>query len=113
MLGRYQSYPRLEHWKATKKVLRYLQGTKNHMLTYRKYDHLEVIGYTDSNFVGCVDTRKSTFGYVYLLAGEAISWKSAKQLVIAASTMEAEFVAYALRPQFRLIGYETLFQDLE
>jgi len=83
------------------------------MLTYRKYDHLEVIGYTDSNFVGCVDTRKSTFGYVYLLAGEAISWKSAKQLVIAASTMEAEFVAYALRPQFRLIGYETLFQDLE
>ena len=62
------------------------------MLTYRKSDHLEVIGYTDSNYAGCVDTRKSTFGYVYLLAGGAISWKSVK-LVIAASTMEAEFVA--------------------
>ena len=74
-----------------KKVLRYLQGTKNHMFTYRKSDHLKVIGYTD--FAGCVDTRKSTFGYVYLLAGGAISWKSAKQSVIAASTMEAEFVA--------------------
>jgi len=48
------------------------------MLTYTKYDHLEVIGYTDSNFAGFVDTRKSTFGYVYLLAGGAISWKSAK-----------------------------------
>ena len=93
MLGRYQSNPGLEHWKAAKKVLRYLQGTKNHMLTYRKSDHLEVIGYTDSDFAGCVDTRKSTFGYVYLLAGGAISWKSAKQSVIAASTMEAEFVA--------------------
>ena len=93
MLGRYQSNPGLEHWKAAKKVLRYLQGTKNHMLTYRKFDHLEVIGYTDSDFAGCVDTRKSTFGYVYLLAGGAISWKSAKQSVIAASTMEVEFVA--------------------
>jgi len=47
-------------------------------LTYRKFDHLEVIGYTNLDFVGCVDTRKSTFGYVYLLAGGAISWKSAK-----------------------------------
>jgi len=63
------------------------------MLTYRKSDHLEVIGYTDSNFAGCMDTRKSTFGYVYLLAGGAISWKSAKQFVIVASTMETEFLA--------------------
>ena len=93
MLGRYQSNPGLDHWKAAKKVLRYLQGTKDHMLTYKRSDHLEVIGYTDSDFAGCVDTRKSTFGYVYLLAGGAISWKSAKQSVIAASTMEAEFVA--------------------
>jgi len=62
MLGRYQSNPEPEHWKAAKKVLRYLQGTKNHMLTYRKSDHLKVIGYTDSDFAGCIDTRKSTFG---------------------------------------------------
>ena len=75
MLGRHQSNPGLEHWKVAKKVLRYLQGTKNHMLTYRKYDHLEVIGYTDSDFVDCMDTRKFTFGYVYLLAEGMISWK--------------------------------------
>jgi len=93
MPGKDQSNPGLEHWKAAKKVLRYLQGTKNHMLTYRKFDHLEVIGYTDSDFTSCVDTRKSTFGYVYLLVGGAISWKSAKQSVIVVSTMEAKFVA--------------------
>ena len=92
MLGRYQSNPGLDHWKVAKKVLRYLQETKKHMLTYKRSDHLQVIGYTDSDFVGCIDTRKSTFGYVYLLAGGAISWKSAKQSVITASTMEAEFV---------------------
>ena len=93
MLGRYQINPGLDHWKAAKKILRYLQGTKNHMLTYKESDHLKVIGYSDSDFAGCVDTRKSTFGYLFLLAEGAISWKSAKQSVIAASTMEAEFVA--------------------
>ncbi|CAL1373961.1 unnamed protein product [Linum trigynum] len=93
MLGRYQSNPGVDHWKAAKKVLRYLQGTKDHMLTFRRSDHLEVIGYSDSDYAGCVDTRKSTFGYLFLLAGGAISWKSAKQSVIATSTMEAEFIA--------------------
>ena len=63
------------------------------MLTYKRSDHLEVIGYLDSDFAGCVDIRKSTFGYLFLLAEGAISWKSAKQSIIAASTMEAEFVA--------------------
>jgi len=93
MLGTYQSNPGLDHWKAAKKVLRYLQGTKNHMLTYKRSDDLKVIGYIDSDFAGCIDTRKSTFGYIYLLVGGAISWKSAKQSIIAASTMEVEFVA--------------------
>ena len=93
MLGRYQSNPGIYHWKAAKKVLRYLQGTKDYMLTYRKTDHLEVIGYSDSDFGGCLDSRKSTSGYVFLMAGGAVSWKSAKQSVIASSTMEAEYVA--------------------
>ncbi|XP_047267745.1 secreted RxLR effector protein 161-like [Capsicum annuum] len=81
MLGRYQSNPGMDHWKAAKKVLRYLQGTKDHMLTYRRSDHLDVVGYSDSNYVGCVDTRKSTFGYLFLLGGGAISRKTAKQLL--------------------------------
>ena len=89
----YQSNPRLDYWKAAKKVLRYLQGTKDHMLTYRRCDQLNVVGYSDSDFAGCMDTRKSTFGYLFLLAGGAISWKSVKQSVIAATTMEDEFVA--------------------
>ena len=63
------------------------------MLTYKKSDHLEVIEYSDSDFAGCVDTRKSTFDYTFLLAGGAISWKSVKQSIIAASTMDAKFVA--------------------
>jgi hypothetical protein len=93
MLGRYQSNPGLEHWKATKRVMRYLQGTKGYSLTFKHTDRLEVFGYTDSDFAGCVDSRKSTSGYIFLLAGRAISWKSSKQTMVATSTMEAEFIA--------------------
>ena len=57
ILGRYQSNLGLDYWKVAKKVLRYLQGTKDHMLTYRISDHLEVIGYLDSDYVRCVDAR--------------------------------------------------------
>ena len=83
----------MNHWKAAKRVMRYLKRTKDHMLTYRRSDHLEIIGYSDSDFAGCQDSRKSTSGYIYMLAGGAISWRSAKQSFIASSTMAAEFVA--------------------
>ena len=73
MLGRYLSNPRKDHWIAAKRVMRYLQRTKDYMLTYRKLDQLEIIGYSDSDFVGCLDSIKSTSGYIYLLAGGAIS----------------------------------------
>ena len=73
--------------------MRYLQGTKNLMLTYKRSDNLEVVGYSDSDFAGCVDSRKSTSGYVFMLAEGAISWRSAKQTLVATSTMEAEFVS--------------------
>jgi hypothetical protein len=56
-----------------KKALRYVQGTKRLMLTYRKSDFLHIEGYADSDFVGDVDDRKFTLGYVFTLAGGAIS----------------------------------------
>uniref|UniRef100_A0A2N9HUJ9 Reverse transcriptase Ty1/copia-type domain-containing protein n=1 Tax=Fagus sylvatica TaxID=28930 RepID=A0A2N9HUJ9_FAGSY len=90
--GRYQSNSGMDHWKAAKKVMRYLQGTKDFMLTFRRSDSLEVTGYSNSDFAGCIDSRKSTFGYLFMLAGGAISWESAKQTIIASSTMEAEFM---------------------
>jgi hypothetical protein len=92
MLGRFQKNPGMKHWIAAKKVLRYLQGTKDLMLVYRKTDALEIMGYTDSDYARCEEDRKSTSGYVFMLAGGAISWKSSKQSVTTSSTMYAEFV---------------------
>jgi len=93
MLGRYQSNPGLEHWKGAKKVMRYLQGTNDYSLTFRHIDHLEVVGYSDLDFAGCVDNRKSTSGYIFLFVEGVIFWRSNKQTIIATSTMEAEFIA--------------------
>ena len=92
MLGRYQSNLGLDHWKAAKKVMRYFQGTKDYKFMYRLTSNLEVVGYSDSNFVGCVDSCKSTFGDIFILAGGAISWRSVKHTLTATSTMEAEFI---------------------
>jgi len=70
-----------------KKALRYVRGTTGLMLTYRKSKSLEIEGYSDSDFAGDVDDRKSTSGYIFTLAKGAISSKSSKQLVTAASTI--------------------------
>lgn len=93
MLGRFQSNPGIAHWKAAKKVLIYLKGTRDYMLTYRKSSHPQVTGYSDSDFAGCPDTRLCTLGYTYLLCGGAISWKSQKSEMVFGSTMMAEYVA--------------------
>ena len=73
LLGRYQNNLGIKHWKAAKRVLRYLQGTKDYRLTYKHIDHLEVIGYSNSNFVDCSDTRKSTSRHIFILARGVVS----------------------------------------
>ncbi|XP_071723809.1 secreted RxLR effector protein 161-like [Rutidosis leptorrhynchoides] len=88
---RYLSKPGLEYWKAVKRVLRYLKRTKEYMLTYRRSDILEVIGY--ANHAGCTDSMRSTSDYVYLLAGGAATWRSVKHSLIATSTMAVEFIS--------------------
>ncbi|CAJ2672347.1 unnamed protein product [Trifolium pratense] len=62
-------------------------------LMYAQSDNLEIIGYSDSDYAGCPDSKRSTSGYIFLLAGGAVSWKSVKQSLVAPSTMAAEFVA--------------------
>jgi hypothetical protein len=73
MLGRYQKNPGLVHWKGVKKALRYCQGSKDLMLIYQRSDTLEIVGYSDADLGGCVDNRRSTTGYIFTLAGGAIS----------------------------------------
>ena len=92
MLSRFTSNPGADHWKAIIRVLRYLRGTRDYGLHYGSYPEV-LEGYTDANWISSKKALKSTSGYVFTLAGAAVSWKSSKQTVITHSTMEAEFVA--------------------
>lgn len=62
---------------------------------YRKGGDDELIGYSDSDYAGDLEDRKSTSGYVFLLSSGAVSWSSKKQPVVSLSTTEAEFIAAA------------------
>ena len=70
-----------------------LQGTKDYMLMYRQIDNLDLVGYSDVDFASCVDYRKSTSKYIFIMAGGAVSWRSVKLTLIATSTMEAKFIS--------------------
>ena len=61
------------------------------MMSYRKAESLQIVGYSDSDFAK--DNTKLTSGYMFTLAVGAISWKSSKQTTTAGSTMYAEFIA--------------------
>ena len=98
MVSRYQSNPGPVQWKAVKRILRYLKGTATYSLCYEGND-LQLKGYTDADWGGDLDERKSTSGYIFLLNNGAISWSSKKQSCIALSTMEAEFVAFSATVQ--------------
>jgi hypothetical protein len=63
------------------------------MLTYERSYSLEIVGYSDSDYVGCLDTEKCMSGYVFKLASGARSCSSSKQSVIVSFMMYTEFVA--------------------
>jgi hypothetical protein len=102
------------HLKAAKKLLQYLKGTKNLAISYSQNKPLE--GYCDSDFAGDKTTSKSTYGYLFKLAGGPISWKAKKATTIALSTVEAEAdsLTEALRELQWLKGlYKELSQPLK
>ena len=63
------------------------------MLTYRRIDTLGVVSFSDSDYAGCVDDRKSTSGYIFMMVEGAVSWKCVKQTLTTSSTTKAEYVA--------------------
>ena len=94
LLSRFQSDPKIPHWNAFKRVLRYLVRTTDYTLCYGGSD-LRLQGYTDADWAGDLDERKSTSTYIFVLNGGAISQGIKKQEIIALLTMEAEYTAAA------------------
>ena len=93
LISRFMEKPKDAHWQAGKRILRYVKGTKRYGILYTATECSDLVGYTDSDWVGSVDDRKSTSGYVFHMGSGAISWASKKHLIVALSTAEAEYVA--------------------
>lgn len=92
-LAQHAERPSIEHWKLAKRVIQYVKGTQYLSLTYHRQKEMRAVGYCDSDWGGCLETRKSTEGYVFFLGGGAVSWRSKKQPVIATSSCEAEYIS--------------------
>lgn len=92
LLSQFNENPGLNHWKAAKRVLRYLKGTKDMKLVFQKTrEKLE--GFADADWGNDTDDRRSYTGYFFKLANAAISWSFRKQKSDALSSTEAEYVS--------------------
>jgi len=93
ILSKYSREPRSQHWQAVKRVFRYLRSTTDYGLLYRKIENPKVVCYSDADWAGDQDNRKSTSGMVTFLTSGPISFRAQQQSVVALSTTEAEYIA--------------------
>ena len=91
-LSRYTQSLNHDDWTIVRRVLKYLGGTINYGLCFSGFPSV-LEEFSDANWISNLDEMKSTNGYVFILGGSAIFWKSAKQTCITQSTMEVEFIA--------------------
>jgi hypothetical protein len=92
LLSRFMQSPSELHYGATKRVLRYVKGTCSYGLWYTNTTSFELCGFSDSDWAGSVDDRRSTTGYVFNIGSAAIAWSSKKQPSPVLSSSEAEYI---------------------
>jgi hypothetical protein len=93
ILSQFQVEPRQEHWVATKHILRYLRGMIIYGLRYASKSEVKLHGFTNSDWAGNAEDRKSTYGLCFSLSYAMISWASRKQKSIALCIAKADYIA--------------------
>lgn len=91
VVSRFMHRPQVQHMEAVMRLLRYLKGTCSRGILFGRNQHLDLVAYTDADWAGDRDDRKSTSGYFTLVGGNLVTWKSKKQKVVALSSAQAEF----------------------
>lgn len=94
-VSQYMQNPLDNHWKAVKRILRYLKGTINHGLILKSSHTLNINAYADADWGTDSDDRKSTSGYCIYLGKNPVSWSARKQSMVSRSSTEAEFMCVA------------------
>ena len=87
LISRFMESPKDSHWKAGKRILRYVSGTKNFGIMYSNSENFKLIGYTDTDNGGNTSWYKFDFGT------RVISWDSKKQTILTLSSAKVEYVA--------------------
>ena len=109
-ISQFWSNPSREQWNAVKWILRYLHGTVD-MKLYFGSDKPNLVGYSDSDMAGDIDSRKSTSGYLINFVGGVVAWQSRLQRCVALSTTEAEFIAI-IEACKELLWFKKFLQEL-
>jgi hypothetical protein len=93
-VSRFMEHPTVDHLNAVKRILRYIAGTLDYGCHYKHGgQELKLLGYSDADMGGDVDTRKSTTGVLFFYGSCPVTWQSQKQKVVALSSCEAEYIA--------------------
>lgn len=91
----YMHAPTVDHFRALKRILHYVKGTYHYGLQLSWDSSQTLLGYSDTDWAGCLDTQRSTTGFVIYLGCNLTSWCSKKQTIVACSSVEAEYCALA------------------
>lgn len=111
-LSRYLDKPTEQLWKASKRVIRYLKETKYKGLVFRRTTDNNLYGFSDADWAGDRNDRKSVSGGIILHGVNPIAWFSKKQSCVALSTAESEYIAAAATAQ-ELVNLKGLSQHLK
>jgi histone deacetylase 1/2 len=108
------SSPLEDHWKAVKRILRYLQGTLHHGLLIQPAPlntPLTLTGFCDADWASDPDDRRSTSGACIFLGPNLVSWWAKKQTLVARSSAEAEYRSLAL-VSAEILWMQSLLKEL-
>ncbi|XP_071688769.1 uncharacterized mitochondrial protein AtMg00810-like [Rutidosis leptorrhynchoides] len=93
VISRFMESLKVSHLNALKQIVRYIKGTTDYGLVYRRGGDGKLLGYSNSSHGVDIIDRKGTTGMVFYFSGNLISWNSSKQKTMALSSCEAEFIA--------------------
>ncbi|KAK2976019.1 hypothetical protein RJ640_011806 [Escallonia rubra] len=111
VVSQFMQNPRTPHLEAARRILRYVKGTLDYGLLYKRCDNFVLSGFTDADWAGDTNDRHSTSGYCFNTGSATVSWCSKKQNIVVLSSTEAEYVAATMATQ-ECVWLKRLIEDM-